>query len=770
MWAVAGPGDKGDCLHAVNKMKNFTRQLIHLAVIATLIGPSLTRADRLIPQSRVNELHLNTNSHDYRSLDTPAPARGSFNGKLAFSSDRHNSGLSIWTMNVDGSSVTRLTTDKARTANLPPFVHVREDSPSWSPDGTRIAFISNRNSIFSLYVMNADGTNPSLITDRVPSLLSAVWSPDGQRIAVVGGTLFAADTGNGVSDIYLINVNDGTLTKLTNDSGFNLNPAWSPDGRQIVFSSNRDADGRSKLWVMNADGSSQRRLTDVHNAANPIFYGDTTPSWSPDGTKILFTGSRDFNGTRNCFSVNCSEIFVMNSDGTNDGAITNDPNRGGVFQNPRWSPDGTKIVTSLQLGTINDVKASIDLGRAIIVMNADGSNSVNLSNRTDHAFFDVSPDWQPLSAPAISTSSILGFSTATYAAFEDSGSIKLTVNRTGNLNNSASCSYRTQDGTATLRNDYGPVLGTLHFAAGESSKIISIPLTDSGTVRSSRSFTVTLSDNEGNATFIGGIRQATVTVLDRDTTPRPKSPIDDTVYLVRQHYVDFLNREPDADGLAFWTNEIESCGGDAQCREVKRINVSAAFYLSIEFQETGFFFYRFNLLNPYPTDDTLFLATMRAVQEIGQGVQVGRPGWEDRLRSNKLAFVQRYYDDDRLVLSFGRTNTEWIDLLFQNVKTDTGIDLSPAKHDALIASLDNGTETRPSAFVKVLDDPDFRNALFNQVFVLMQYYGYLRRDPDQDGFNFWLNKLNQFNGDFINAEMVKAFITSSEYRGRFGLS
>ena len=739
------------------------KQAVILVMLLFAVSKAVGSSTALISPDRDLE------SFTLPSLASSISLSGKFNGKLVFSSDRHNSSLSIWTINADGSSPVRLTDGKARTASLPSFVHVYEDSPTWSPDGTKIAFISNRNRVFSLYLMNADGTNPNLITDQVPSLLSAVWSPDGQRIAVVGGTPFTTDTGSsGAADIYLVNVNDGALTKLTSDSGLNLNPAWSPDGRQIVFSSNRDADGRSKLWVMNADGSGQRRLTDVHNTANPIFYGDTTPSWSPDGTKIIFIGTRDFNGTRNCFSINCSEMFVMNADGSNDRPITNDPNRGGVFQNPRWSPDGTKIVTSLPLGTINDVKASIDLGRAIIVMNADGSNPVNISNRTDHAFFDVSPDWQPLAAAAASTSSTVGFSAATYSAFEDSGSIKLTVNRTGNLNDIASCSYRTQDGSATVRNDYGPALRTLRFAARESSKIISIPLTDSGTVRSSRSFTVTLSDNEGNATFIGGIREATVTVLDRDTSPRPKSPIDDTGYFVRQHYVDFLNREPDPDGFAFWINEIESCGLDAQCREVKRINVSASFYLSIEFQETGFFFYRFNLLNPYATGDTPFLATMRAIQEIGEGVIVGQPGWEDRLKSNKLAFVQRYYDDDRLVLSFGRTNAEWIDLLFQYVKMYTGIDLSPAKRDALIAGLDNGTETRPTTFVKVLDDPDFKDALFNQVFVLMEYYGYLRRDPDQDGFNFWLNKLNQFNGNYINAEMVKAFITSLEYRGRFG--
>jgi len=521
---------------------------------------------------------------------------------------------------------------------------------------------------------------------------------------------------------------------------------------------------------MNADGSNQRRLTDIHDTSNAAFYSDAWPSWSPDGTKILFNGYRDFNGTRNCYAMNCSEIFVMNADGSKDHPITNDPNRGGTYESPKWSPDGTKIVTSLLLGTIGEIRNSVDLGRAIIMMNADGSNQINLSNRSGRAFFDVSVDWQPLSDPAGLPSSVLSFSAPSYSDYEDSGSMRVTVKRTGNPNAPASCYYATEDGTATVRNNYGPVFGTLRFSPGEASKTISISLTDNGNVQGNTSFKIRLFDNEGNATFVGGIREATVTVLDKDTVPRTKNPIDDSYYFVRQHYVDFLNREPDPDGFAFWVNQIESCGSDAQCREVKRINVSAAFYLSTEFQEIGSFVYRFNLLNPDNVNDGGFLAIVRGMQEISRGIIVGQPGWQEQLASNKLAFVQGYYNDDRLVLSYGRTDEEWVDLLFKYVNTYSGVALPETKRDSLVQGLETGAETRPTAFIRILDDAQFKAALFNQVFVLMQYYGYLRRDPDNDGYGFWLNKLNAFNGDYQAAEMVKAFILCPEYRSRFGQS
>jgi N-acetylneuraminic acid mutarotase len=263
--------------------------------------------------------------------------------------------------------------------------------------------------------------------------------------------------------------------------------------------------------------------------------------------------------------------------------------------------------------------------------------------------------------------------------------------------------------------------------------------------------------------------------------------IDDGKFFVQQHYFDFLRREPDGDGLAFWTNQMTSCGADAGCQEIKRINVSAAFYLSIEFQETGYFIYRVhktaygNLPGaPVPISLDQFLTEVPAV---ALGVIVGQPGWEEILESNK-----RYYlfdpdmgspagDTFTAEYPTSMTPTQFVDTLFANA----GVVPSSADHSAAINEFGSATNTfdraaRVRAFRRVVDNATFRQQEFNRAFVLMQYFGYLHRNPNDPpepgsnfaGYNFWLNKLNQFNGNFIQAEMVKAFILSAEYRHRFG--
>ena len=256
------------------------------------------------------------------------------------------------------------------------------------------------------------------------------------------------------------------------------------------------------------------------------------------------------------------------------------------------------------------------------------------------------------------------------------------------------------------------------------------------------------------------------------------NPIDESQFFVRQHYLDFLNREPDQTGWSFWTQNIESCGADLGCREVKRIDTSAAFFLSIEFQETGFFVYRVykaafgNLPNrPVPLTIQEFLPE---TQEVGRGVVVNQAGWEQQLEANKQAWVASLAQRRRFTSAFAATtsNAQFIDTLNAN----TGGALSQAERDGLISRLDAGALTRAQALREVAENAEFRRREFNRAFVLMQYFGYLRRNPDDppepnldfQGYNFWLAKLNEFGGDYRAAEMVKAFIVSQEYRRRFG--
>jgi len=270
-----------------------------------------------------------------------------------------------------------------------------------------------------------------------------------------------------------------------------------------------------------------------------------------------------------------------------------------------------------------------------------------------------------------------------------------------------------------------------------------------------------------------------VTITDNDVAPPTSNPLDDPAFYVRQHYHDFLNREPDDGGLAFWTNEITSCGADSQCVEVKRINVSAAFFLSIEFQETGYLVYRmyksgFGNLNgkPVPVRLTEFL---RDTQKIGDGVQVGIGNWQAQLEANKQAYALAFVQRPEFLDAFPNSLTA--DQFVTQLDSNAGGVLSATEKANLVATLGvtpADTAKRASVLRSVAEDADLRSAEFNKAFVLMQYFGYLRRNPDDapdlnfDGYNFWLGKLNQFNGNFINAEMVKAFIQSTEYRQRFG--
>jgi dipeptidyl aminopeptidase/acylaminoacyl peptidase len=199
-----------------------------------------------------------TNLTNHSSIDSD-PAWSPDGNQIAFRSDRDGN-AEIYVMNADGSNQTRLTN------------HFRDDfSPTWSPDGTQIAFSSNRNGItggIGIYVMDADGSNVHiLVVEYVPSIsrnLSAAWSPDGTQIA------FETNR-DGNREIYVVDADGTGLTNLTNHSNNDFSPAWSPDGTQIAFHSGRD--GNYEIFVMDADGSNPTNLTN-HDSY------DSFPVWS----------------------------------------------------------------------------------------------------------------------------------------------------------------------------------------------------------------------------------------------------------------------------------------------------------------------------------------------------------------------------------------------------------------------------------------------------------------------------------------------------------
>jgi len=383
----------------------------------------------------------------------------------------------------------------------------------------------------------------------------------------------------------------------------------------------------------------------------------------------------------------------------------------------------------------------------------------------------------------------LQFSASTAVATEAPNvttKVDLTVTRLGDTTTPASVSYATADGTADDRSDYLTALGTLRFAPGETSKTITVFIINDSYGEGPQNFLVSLSNPLGAS--LGAPSVVTVTINSDEASDLP-NPVKDASFnsdfFVRQHYLDFFNREPDAGGLAFWKNQIDECTTQ-ECRDIRRINVSAAFFLSIEFQQTGYLVERLYKVaygsatgnSTFGGAHTLSVPIVRLneflpdTQQIGRGVIIGQPGADALLESNKQALISEFVLRQRFLSAFPLTltPTQFVDQLNNNA----GGVLSAAERTNLINDLTAGAKTRAQVVRAVAEDPDLLAAEGNRAFVLAQYFGYLRRSPndapdaDFTGYDFWLGKLNQFNGNFVNAEMVKAFIVSGEYQGRFG--
>jgi hypothetical protein len=261
--------------------------------------------------------------------------------------------------------------------------------------------------------------------------------------------------------------------------------------------------------------------------------------------------------------------------------------------------------------------------------------------------------------------------------------------------------------------------------------------------------------------------------------------INDSDFFVHQQYTDFLSRLPDKTGFDFWINQIASCGSNQVCIDGQRDNTSGAFFLSIEFQETGYLAERMykvaygdvNGTSTFGGSHQIPVPIIRRSEflpdtlQLSNGVIIGQPDAQAKLEANKVAFANDFVTRSRFTTAFpgNMTAAAFVDALNAN----SGNALSQSERDQLVNDLTGGMKTRAQVVRAVAEDSDLNNAEKNKAFVLMQYLGYLRRDPnvgpdsDYTGYDFWLQKLNNHGGDFHAAQMVRSFIVSGEYLNRF---
>jgi uncharacterized protein (TIGR03118 family) len=531
--------------------------------------------------------------------------------------------------------------------------------------------------------------------------------------------------------------------------------------------------------------------------------------------------------------------------------------------------------------------------------------------------------------------SLIQFASDTSSIGEGSGHIDITVIRAGDASGTASVNVSTFDQSqvdhASQKSDYEIALSKVVFNPGETSKTVRILIVNDTFDENNETVNLMLSNVSGAGAGLGSPSQATLTIIDNDTGAPATNVVDDTTFFVRQNYLDFLNREPDSSGLAFWVNNIDSCGADAQCREVKRIDTSAAFFLSNEFQRTGMIAYLANKAAFGPSANgspapVLYGEFEKETQGLQTNLVFGTPGFDAQLDANKVAYFNDFLARPEFISKYNSlTNAQYVDTLLTNAgispskfvvnltntqevpptnpsgrpgsygtatftldstvpvltftATINNIDVTGSQtagtadnlvaahihaspsvvpgvngpvvwgffgapfndnnpndavntpfgaglvggtfsgkwdapegnattltaqvtniqngnayinfhttqfgggeirgnfptglqtfRDSLVNGLNGATMTRAQVLRAIAESQQFSNLEFNRAFVTMEYFGYLRRDPDTSGFNFWLGKLNSFQGSFGNAEMVKAFLASSEYRQRFGPS
>lgn len=260
--------------------------------------------------------------------------------------------------------------------------------------------------------------------------------------------------------------------------------------------------------------------------------------------------------------------------------------------------------------------------------------------------------------------------------------------------------------------------------------------------------TYSLNADRADASFTGAVNAIPV-----------GNPLDTGLFFVRQNYLDFLGREPDVDGLNYWTSQLELCASDLSCLRSRRLDVSAAFFKESEFQDSGSFIYRLY-------KGALGRQTNYAEFSTDRKGVVGGAN----LEQSKVAFADSFVQRAEFINKYSSAQTaeSFVSTVIETMRQSAGVDLS-GQYSTLVEKYRTGTSVNASRSLVVreaIEAGAFKDAVYNQSFVLMEYYGYLKRDPDEEGYNFWVNVLNTREPNNYRG-MVCSFVTSAEYQKRF---
>lgn len=585
--------------------------------------------------------------------------------------------------------------------------------------------------------------SPAPVSGSSPISTIAISRQDDnyRLIGLQNGQVFATSTGSS----SLVNLTSGSFPANPNGSLTNKFV-----GRAVFDPSNKDV-AYIAFSFYAPSGQGVWKITNLGAAAGA---SPVAPIWTPAGGGIP---SVPINALA-IDPLNPNHIFA----GTDIGVY--DSTDGGAI----WNPYGTGLprsaVFDLAIQSPNRILRAATHGRGIYEISIPGLSGANFVQ---------------FSLNQLNVSETLNATTR----------VDINVTRVGDSSGVATIDYATVDGTANDRSDYLAARGTLHFDSGQTSKTISVFVVDDRYGETDENFSVVLSNPVGCTLSAPANIQVTIASNEavNGVNPVKWDTGFDSDFFVRQHYTDFFSREPDPGGLAFWKNQLDECT-TTECREIRRTNVSAAFFLSIEFQQTGYLVERlykvaygaalgnstFGGNHQIAVPIVRFNEFLADTQQIGRGVIIGQAGAPETLEKNKQTLISEFVLRSRFLTAFpySMSTSQFVDTL----NTNSGGALSPTERDQLVLDLNYGAKTRAEVLRAVAEDSDLFSSESNRAFVLVQYFGYLRRNPndapenglDYTGFDFWLSKLNQFNGNFVNAEMVKAFIVSGEYQQRFG--